>query len=30
MEGKGQRADQIKLCERIIDQELIESGLFGS
>ncbi|MBB23529.1 MAG: glutamyl-tRNA reductase [Roseibacillus sp.] len=30
MEGKGHRADQIKLCERIIDQELIESGLFGS
>ena len=30
MEGKGQREDQIKLCERIIDQELIESGLFGS
>ena len=29
MEGKGQRVDQIKLCERIIDRELIESGLFG-
>jgi glutamyl-tRNA reductase len=29
MEGKGQRVDQIKLCESIIDRELIESGLFG-
>lgn len=28
--GKGQRADQIKLCESIIDQELTDSGLFGS
>ena len=28
MEAKGQRAEQIKLCESIIDQELVESGLF--
>ncbi|MBB07429.1 MAG: glutamyl-tRNA reductase [Roseibacillus sp.] len=28
MEAKGQRAEQIKLCESIIDQELVGSGLF--
>ncbi|HAT19385.1 MAG TPA: glutamyl-tRNA reductase, partial [Verrucomicrobiales bacterium] len=27
-EAKGQRAEQVRLCERIIDQELVESGLF--
>ena len=28
LEAKGQRAEQIKLCESIIDQELVQSGLF--
>jgi glutamyl-tRNA reductase len=27
-DAKGRRADQIKICERIIDQELAKSGLF--
>ena len=27
-EAKGQRAEQVRLCERIIDQELVKSGLF--
>jgi glutamyl-tRNA reductase len=27
-EGKGRREEQIKMCERIIDQELVKSGLF--
>ncbi|MFP6875275.1 MAG: glutamyl-tRNA reductase [Roseibacillus sp.] len=27
-EGKGRREEQIKMCERIIDQELAKSGLF--
>ena len=30
LEAKGQREEQIKLCESIIDQELVESGLFES
>ncbi len=30
VEAKGHRADQIKACERIIDQELAKSGLFES
>ncbi len=29
LEAKGQREEQIKLCESIIDQELVESGLFN-